>query len=843
MLATGNGGAFESLDAGSHWRVLDGTAGLNIDGVAVVDGRPVALVGHEGRLLTQPTGSARWSSDTEIAQAFATIRLTDVFFVDRSHGWATGQQGTMLRSQDGGTHWRQLPMPTGATIWAVRFVDLDHGWAVGNNGAIFETADGGDDWASIHTPITNGVWDLALDRAGGGMAVGMQSLILRGRPGGQLPTLSRFDVGAGVGGLSVTFGIHSGSGRQFIPAGVEFRTSPEGDWRSIATTFRPSDGPDGWKFTWNPKSGAYRLREGTPIYYRIGLRGPGDLVAKLSPASPYSYEPVLARLWNAYPAATSAAAIAILLLLAQLAIVSAVWIVRPRALTRIDGPGLSEELQKIVGDKLWQNKIAAALLRLLLLKRIVASKRVQTAWLEAYRRGEEDLEALGPTALNLYMAGTDLLDAWVERHLETARANLDLLPGAQVPGGYSPLPVCVTREQRRIVEGPSPEGVRPWLSGRRAAAQIVGVGGGGKTTLALQIARWTMGDDGELRPTDHRAIPSILTGCQTSLAAELADRLRSLLDLSGPLDPGLLSRLAAEKRVLVVFDAFTEWPAEEQDRALSELQGAEGLGLNMLLMTAREAVDLPGRRTTFVQPQPIGVTEVVPLIYTLLGQHSAIARVSGRQQLALAERVLAMVEESANDTGVTPLLLTLFVESAVRETESGLALDDLPSSIPETYLAYVRSFEQEPAARRGRRASALVTGGMALAKVALGADFLPGEFAAEHAMHALADAGCDPASILERLRQTGLLSTRAVAGEVLHRFAFDPLAEYLAAVSIVREASRDHQVWSEHLSRLKTVPGYPQAILGYLSSLGNCLAAYRRSLNLPAFEQPWNECA
>jgi photosystem II stability/assembly factor-like uncharacterized protein len=59
---------------------------------------------------------------------------------------AVGERGLVLRSQDNGARWQQLPAPVSVTLTAVRFADAQHGMAVGHGGAVLVTQDGGDRW-------------------------------------------------------------------------------------------------------------------------------------------------------------------------------------------------------------------------------------------------------------------------------------------------------------------------------------------------------------------------------------------------------------------------------------------------------------------------------------------------------------------------------------------------------------------------------------------------------------------------------------------------------------------------------------------------------------------------
>lgn len=85
----------------------------------------------------------------------ARFSLHDVFFLpDGSRGWATGNGGRILVTQDLGATWQLLPPTlTGcggnpATIWRVRFLDAMHGFVCGLH-MFCVTTDGGQTWAPV----------------------------------------------------------------------------------------------------------------------------------------------------------------------------------------------------------------------------------------------------------------------------------------------------------------------------------------------------------------------------------------------------------------------------------------------------------------------------------------------------------------------------------------------------------------------------------------------------------------------------------------------------------------------------------------------------------------------
>ncbi|MES2944499.1 MAG: YCF48-related protein, partial [Pseudomonadota bacterium] len=59
---------------------------------------------------------------------------------------AVGERGIIVVSEDGGQHWRQVPVPVSVTLTAVRFADARKGMAVGHGGTVLSTTDGGASW-------------------------------------------------------------------------------------------------------------------------------------------------------------------------------------------------------------------------------------------------------------------------------------------------------------------------------------------------------------------------------------------------------------------------------------------------------------------------------------------------------------------------------------------------------------------------------------------------------------------------------------------------------------------------------------------------------------------------
>ena len=75
-----------------------------------------------------------------------TIQLiTNIYFVDSLHGYATHFEGAM-KTVNGGLNWQEIFFASGASISGVHFINKDTGWICGQMKRIRKTVDGGQNW-------------------------------------------------------------------------------------------------------------------------------------------------------------------------------------------------------------------------------------------------------------------------------------------------------------------------------------------------------------------------------------------------------------------------------------------------------------------------------------------------------------------------------------------------------------------------------------------------------------------------------------------------------------------------------------------------------------------------
>lgn len=113
-------------------------------------GPNLLAVGEWGDILISTDGN-QWQQ----VQAPADTTLTRVRFVDPSHGWAIGYDGTVLATGDGGKSWQlqQFDAGWGKPNYDVLFSDTSNGLLAGANGTLKKTSDGGKTWEAVNSDV------------------------------------------------------------------------------------------------------------------------------------------------------------------------------------------------------------------------------------------------------------------------------------------------------------------------------------------------------------------------------------------------------------------------------------------------------------------------------------------------------------------------------------------------------------------------------------------------------------------------------------------------------------------------------------------------------------------
>lgn len=183
----GNGRIITTDDGGDTWTIRNSGTNTNFDDVCRIDDGAFAAVGHYGcddwgcrnQIVRSVDGGVTWSEElsTEPSYEFGDYGIA---FSDENEGNAVGWR--FYRTVDGGDTWQQQ-----ADFGSRRYYSVDFhgpaGFAAGESGMLLRSDDGGGSWTGVGSQIAN-LW--ALDHAGGGTAVaaGDGGLIARTTDGG-----------------------------------------------------------------------------------------------------------------------------------------------------------------------------------------------------------------------------------------------------------------------------------------------------------------------------------------------------------------------------------------------------------------------------------------------------------------------------------------------------------------------------------------------------------------------------------------------------------------------------------------------------------------------------------
>jgi photosystem II stability/assembly factor-like uncharacterized protein len=112
----------------------------------------VVAAGYWGSVYVSKDGGKSWTKGRTDTRKL----LYDVSMADDQKGWVVGQEGLILRTEDGGLTW--TPQSTnkqqeGTHLFAVQALDANTAWAVGDWGTRVFTDDGGKTWQDFSLTI------------------------------------------------------------------------------------------------------------------------------------------------------------------------------------------------------------------------------------------------------------------------------------------------------------------------------------------------------------------------------------------------------------------------------------------------------------------------------------------------------------------------------------------------------------------------------------------------------------------------------------------------------------------------------------------------------------------
>ena len=814
-----------TIDGGQSWKPQLGGVIANLKSVYFINEKSGWAVGDGNTILATIDRGQNWKQQ----ESGVSQDLRSIHFVSEKRGWIVGGS-TILTTSDGGQNWKRQESGVGAYLNSVYFINEKNGWAVGV-GPILATTDGGQSWKRQNHGVSAPLFSVHLVNEKSGCAVGMKGTIQMSEFKEYAPYPSSLSVTDDALSTVIKYRVqHSHPERtKFIK--LEYRTSEIGKWREIENLQASSIGPGEFETRWNPSSTEYSISEGSKLYYQMTLSShEGTAYTSKIPAG-FVYH----SWWERQSGWIN--------LLVGLVGMVATWVIfcllllwlHPISLLR-----LFSFLQNYSGAL--PDPVGKALLipiTLSFLPYFARHPRTRQAWLERYRKGQVDFSKLPQLTRSDFVKQQDCLDAWVERRAARAVDSFNQIPSVRQRKIYIPMPLregdLATGE---LISTPQPSDFRHYLQTERSVLAVIGMGGSGKSALACQLARWGLAENQQDRLADHRIIPVLLEEETTNLLESVTRRLTQMVG-HDEVDTDLIRSLLQHKRLMVIVDALSERGHPTQLHVQS-IHGA--VPVNALIVTTRREPNFGPVTLTRLWPEKVNVNNLGYFLNEYLRRTNAEQYFTGRQQWSLGGRLLDIVERGSERLVVTPLLIQLFVENAITEFKREGKLEQISNSVPEIMLDYLRHVNPaDPITPNFIPNDRMIRATRVLGWCSLRGFFIPRDFSRDEAESELKAAGLwdDKSDVIARLISNGVIENRDVGGDQILRFGLDPLAEYLAALHLLRQCGNNLGKWEEQLSLLTFPPERYEEIQGFIVALEDCITTYKQQSNIPDLVFPW----
>ena len=164
------------------WYAQVSNASSDLNGVFFrPNGRDGWAVGDAGTVVHTDDAGASWNRRT--SSTFSN--LNDVWFTTDVTGFAVGDNGTVMRTRNAGQSWTRLTqVPAAENLFGVCFADTSRGWVVGANGISLRTANGGTTWTKVY-PTAQQLNAVSFSDSTNGWAVGEGGVITGTHDGGR----------------------------------------------------------------------------------------------------------------------------------------------------------------------------------------------------------------------------------------------------------------------------------------------------------------------------------------------------------------------------------------------------------------------------------------------------------------------------------------------------------------------------------------------------------------------------------------------------------------------------------------------------------------------------------
>lgn len=143
---------------------------------------PGYAAGEDGTLLRTTDGGTSWVP----LNSGTSNSLYSVYLPSTNTGYASGTFGTIIKTTDGGTNWVALNSGTTTQLNSVYFTDTTTGYAAGDGGILLKTSNGGTNWTNLDAGTSISLNSVYFTDANNGFIAGDSGTIIKTTDGGTI---------------------------------------------------------------------------------------------------------------------------------------------------------------------------------------------------------------------------------------------------------------------------------------------------------------------------------------------------------------------------------------------------------------------------------------------------------------------------------------------------------------------------------------------------------------------------------------------------------------------------------------------------------------------------------
>jgi photosystem II stability/assembly factor-like uncharacterized protein len=152
------GAIIKTTDGGQNWTVSQTNTTSLILKIFSLDAQLVIATGYDGLILRSTDGGETFE---QIQSGVGTgIDLWGVQIVNDTLGWICGNYETLLKTTDAGLSWQSVTAGLNQHYWSLDFLNENFGMIACGNGFVLKTTDGGNNWIQIETSDTRALYSI-----------------------------------------------------------------------------------------------------------------------------------------------------------------------------------------------------------------------------------------------------------------------------------------------------------------------------------------------------------------------------------------------------------------------------------------------------------------------------------------------------------------------------------------------------------------------------------------------------------------------------------------------------------------------------------------------------------